>query len=162
MSEPQQPPQLPPTQAIAPKEALNATTEHWFEYPVKAHPHHTDYSGVVWHGAYITWMEEARVEYLRARGVNFADLVSMGCDLPVVELSLRYHKQIRMGMEAIVKTRMTDINGVRMYWDYQIQSLDYQELYLSGRVTLVAIDREKGKIMRQLPPGVKDILVKLY
>jgi acyl-CoA thioester hydrolase len=106
-------------------------------------------------------MEEARVECLRSIGVDFADLVALGCDLPVVELSLRYHRPIRMGMTAIVKTRMAEMEGVRLNWDYQIQSPDGQELYLTGRVTLVAIDREKGKILRQLPSEVKDALVKL-
>jgi acyl-CoA thioester hydrolase len=106
-------------------------------------------------------MEEARVECLRSIGIDFADLVALGCDLPVVELSLRYHRSIRMGMAAIVKTRMANIEGVRINWDYQIQSLDVEELYLTGRVTLVAVDREKGKILRQLPSAVKDALVKL-
>lgn len=152
--------QLPPTSAIQ-SHSLTATTEHWFEYPVRAHPHHSDYAGVVWHGNYLTWMEEARVECLRSIGIEYADLVAMGCELPVVELSIRYHRQLRMGQTAIVKTRMTDMDGVRIYWDYQIQSPDSKELYVTGRVTLVAVDREKGKILRKLPPAVKDALVKL-
>jgi acyl-CoA thioester hydrolase len=135
--------------------------QDWFEYAVRVQPHHTDYSGVVWHGSYITWMEEARVECLRSIGVNFADLVAIGCDLPVVELAVRYHRQIRMGMAAIVKTRMADISGVRINWDYQIQSPDGQELYVTARVTLVAVDREKGKIMRQLPPDVQNAFTRL-
>lgn len=33
--------------AIATNDPLGATTETWFEYPVRAHPHHTDYAGTV-------------------------------------------------------------------------------------------------------------------
>lgn len=106
-------------------------------------------------------MEEARVECLRSIGIDFASLVALGCDLPVVELSVRYHRSIQMGMSAVVRARMAAMDGVRINWDYQIQSLDGQELYVTARVTLVAVDREKGKIMRQLPPTVKDALVKL-
>lgn len=161
MSEESQPStQLPPTSEIQ-NYSLTATTEHWFEYPVRSHPHHTDHAGIVWHGTYLAWMEEARVECLRSIGVEFADLVALGCDLPVVELSLRYHRQMRMGLPAIVRTRMAEMEGVRINWDYQIQSPDGQELYVTGRVTLVAVDREKGKIMRQLPSTMKDALVKL-
>ncbi|MEP0756324.1 acyl-CoA thioesterase [Trichocoleus sp. DQ-A2] len=141
--------------------SLTATTENWFEYPVKAHPHHTDYAGIVWHGSYITWMEEARVECLRSIGIEFADLVALGCDMPVVDLSVRYHRPLRMGMSAVLKTRMADTEGVRINWDYQIQSLDGQELYVTAKVTLVVVDREKGKIMRQLPPTMKDALARL-
>jgi acyl-CoA thioester hydrolase len=106
-------------------------------------------------------MEEARVECLRSMGIDFVDLVKLGCDLPVIELSVRYHRAMGLGETAIVKTRMTEIAGVRMNWDYKIQALQEKQLYLTARVTLVAIDREKGKIMRQLPPAVKDILLKL-
>lgn len=152
-------PQLPPTTTI--QNASKAIAGNWFDYPVTAHPHHADYSGVVWHGSYIAWMEEARIECLRSIGVAFADLVALGCDLPVVELAIRYHQALRMGMSAIVKTRMVDLAGVRINWDYQIQSADGQELYVTARITLVAVDREKGKILRQLPPTVKDALLKL-
>lgn len=159
VNDPHNPPQLQPTGAI--QNPLKIPARNWFEYPVRAQPHHTDYAGVVWHGSYIAWMEEARVECLRLSGIEFADLVALGCDLPVVELSIRYHQPIRMGMAAIVKARMADMEGVRINWDYQIQSVDAQELFATARVTLVAVDREKGKIMRQLPAAVKDALVKL-
>jgi acyl-CoA thioester hydrolase len=48
-----------------------------------------------------------------------------------------------------------------MNWDYKIISPDTQDLYLTAQVTLVALDREKGKIMRQLPPAVQDALAKI-
>jgi acyl-CoA thioester hydrolase len=158
----QQAPQLPklPTSAIETEEGLQANTQSWFEYPVKAQPHHTDYAGIVWHGTYLTWMEEARVEYLRSIGIEFADLVAMGCDLPVVELSLRYHLPIQLGVSAIVKARLVESIGVRISWDYEIQSYDRQEIFLTGKIILVGIDREKGKIMRQLPPQFQEALVK--
>jgi acyl-CoA thioester hydrolase len=140
---------------------LQATPDDWFEYAVKVHPHHTDYAGVVWHGSYIAWMEEARVECLRSIGVDFADLVALGCDLPVVEMSIRYHQAARMGIAVVVRTRMAEMEGVRINWDYQIQSADGATLFLTARVTLVAVDLDKGKIMRQLPPRVKDALTKL-
>ena len=161
MSSSQESNQLPPTSAITPKTPLKATTEKWFEYSVRVQPHHTDYAGVVWHGTYLTWIETARVECLRSMGMDFAELVKLGCDLPVVELSLRYHRVLRLGEIAIVKTRMSAMTGVRMYWDCCIESSDRQQVHVTGKVTLVAMDREKGKIMRQLPPTVKDILVKL-
>lgn len=151
-------PQLQGTDALAslPSQAI----ENWFEYPVRAQPHHTDYAGIVWHGTYVAWMEEARVECLRSIGIEFADLVALGCDLPVVELSIRYHRSMRMGKAALVRARMK-MEGVRINWDYQILSPDPQELYITAQVTLVATDRAKGRIMRQLPPEIKAVLARL-
>ena len=161
MSSSQESPQLPPTTAITSKTPLKATTEKWFEYSVRVQPHHTDYAGIVWHGTYLTWMETARVEYLGSMGIHYAELVKLGCNINVVESYLRYHKGLQLGDIAIVKTRMAEMKGVRMYFDYRIESSDRQQVHVTGKVTLVAVDREKGKIMRQLPPTVKDILVKL-
>ncbi|NEQ73517.1 MAG: acyl-CoA thioesterase [Okeania sp. SIO2D1] len=149
-----------PTSAI--ENQSTQKSDAWFEYIIRVHPHHTDYAGVVWHGTYISWMEEARVESLRSIGIEYAELVNLGCDLPVVELSVRYHKAVKLGMVVAVRTRMTNTEGVRLDWDYQIQSLDGKELYVTARVILVTVDREKGKIMRRLPPKVEAALTKLY
>jgi acyl-CoA thioester hydrolase len=106
-------------------------------------------------------MEEARVESLRSLGIEYADWVAQGLELPVVELSLRYHRSVKMGQSVAVRTRIGASEGVRLLWDYEIRSADTQELYVTAQVTLVGVDRDKGKIMRQLPPTVQAALAKL-
>jgi acyl-CoA thioester hydrolase len=140
---------------------VEVSPKNWFEYSVRVQPHHTDYAGIAWHGSYIAWMEEARVECLRSVGIEYADLVALGCDLPVVELSVRYHRPIQLDKTVVVRTRMANLSGVRIHWNYQIQSPDGQELYVTARVTVVAVDREKGKIMRRLPPAIEHVLARL-
>ncbi|MBF2079024.1 MAG: acyl-CoA thioesterase [Synechococcales cyanobacterium T60_A2020_003] len=130
----------------------------WFEYRVQAHPHYTDYGGIVWHGSYIAWMEEARVECLRSLGTEFSDCVDAGCDLPVIDLTIRYHQPIQHGKTAIVKTRPTRTKGVRLLWDYRIESPDGKTLYTTAQVTLVAIDRARRTIIRILPQCLEDLL----
>lgn len=133
----------------------------WFDYPIRVQPHHTDYGGVVWHGSYVAWLEEARVEALRSVGIDYADWVAFGCEMPVVELSIRYHRAMRLGMQGTVKARLVQVQGVRILWDYRIESPDAQELYVTAQVTLVTIDREKGKIMRRLPAPVEAALMQI-
>lgn len=152
---------LPPVTDIEVDHSLRATTDKWFEYAIKVHPHHTDYAGIVWHGNYIQWMEEARIEYLNTIGIDYIDLVKAGCELPVVELNLRYHQSLHMGESAVVKVKMSETKGVRIHWDYEVVSFSGHKMCVSGRVTLVAIDSSKGKIMRSLPPVLQDALIKL-
>ena len=151
-------PELAPAGAIQNRPRMDS--EGWFEYVVRVYPHHTDYAGVVWHGTYIAWMEEARLESLRSLGIEYADWVAQGLELPVVELSLRYHRAVQIDQAVAVRTRMTAGDGVRLLWDYEIRSPDTQELYVTAQVTLVGVDRDKGKIMRQLPPTVQAALAK--
>ncbi|MEM8806430.1 MAG: thioesterase family protein [Cyanobacteria bacterium P01_G01_bin.38] len=124
--------------------------DHWFTYLVRVQPHHTDYGGVVWHGTYIQWMESARVECLRGMGINIEELVSLGYDLPVVELSARYHRPLTLGMSASVKTRLTSIKGVRLNWLYEIEA-EQGQLCLTGHVSLAPVDVAKQRIVRRLP-----------
>jgi len=133
----------------------------WFDYVVRVSPHHTDYGGIVWHGTYISWMEEARVERLRLAGLEYHTLVEMGCELPVVELNIRYHQPVKMGMQVVVKSRILPTKGVRIPWEYRIESLEGQSHYLSAQVTLVAIDGQTGKIMRRLPPVLQTSLAQM-
>ncbi|EGK90512.1 acyl-CoA thioesterase [Microcoleus vaginatus PCC 9802] len=152
-------PELAPAGAIQNRRGMDS--EGWFEYLVRVYPHHTDYSGAVWHGTYLAWMEEARVESLRSLGIQYADWVAQGLELPVVELSLRYHRAVQMGQSVAVRTRIAATEGVRLLWDYEIRSADTQELYVTAQVTLVGVDRDKKKIIRQLPPALKEALTRL-
>ena len=136
-------------------------SDGWFILPVRVFPHHTDYAGIVWHGTYVAWMEELRVESLHWLGVDYGDLVAEGCDLPVVELKMRYLQSVQMGMKILIKGKLLPIKGVRLIWDYQIVSEDSQRLYASGQVTLVPLSRETGKIMRRLPSPLKNALDKI-
>ncbi len=154
----------------------------WFAHPIRVFPHHTDYAGVVWHGSYVNWMEEARVEYLRAAGVNFENLVAAGIDLPVVDLSMRYHLAAKMGMDLVILVRLASSSKPRLTFDYEIRGIaekfsknnsennslkysekysdkysdkyseKYSDKYISAAVSLVPIDTTNRKIIRVLPP----------
>jgi acyl-CoA thioester hydrolase len=136
----------------------NNLDQTWFEQRIQVYPHHTDYAGIVWHGTYLQWFEEARVEALRSVGVAFVDLVEMGCDLPVVDLSIRYHRSPTMGLMVVLKSRLLPIKGVRIRWDYELRSVDGQTLYTTATVTLVALDRTKGTVLRRLPGLLQEAL----
>jgi len=137
--------------------AINQS-ERWFNYPVIVYPHHTDYSGVVWHGNYLTWMEEARVECLRTVGMSFEELISAGVDLPVAEMSLRYHHSARMGDTVLVMTRLVP-DKIRLNWEYQIRT--ETDLCVTATVTLVPVDFEKRKLLRSLPSSLEGAIAKL-
>ena len=134
----------------------------WFKYPIRVQPHHTDYGGVVWHGTYITWLESARVECLRAAQAPFDQLVSLGYDLPVVDLAIRYRQPLTLGAQAVVKTRLAPLKGIRLTWQYEIEAIAAEpQLCLTGTVTLVTVDMKTRKVVRRLPPEVTDILSKV-
>lgn len=138
------------------------TTPPIFEYPVRVQPHHTDYGGVVWHGTYIAWLEEARVECLRSRGIDFANWVAAGVDLPVVDMALRYRQPLTLGMGAIVRTWLEPRQGVRFVWQYEIQDAEAQQTHVLATVTLAPVHRHSRKILRRLPSDLQPDLERLF
>ena len=49
----------------------------------------TDLMGIVHHGSYVSYLEVARVEWLRRRGVAYATWAQRGLHLAVVDLALK-------------------------------------------------------------------------
>jgi acyl-CoA thioester hydrolase len=54
----------------------------------------TDAMAVVHHAAYLAYLEEARVEYLRAVGHPFTGIRDEGYELPVIEVVARYLRPV--------------------------------------------------------------------
>jgi acyl-CoA thioester hydrolase len=63
-----------------------------FTHRLRARFAETDAMGLVHHAAYLPWMEEARVEWLRALGHPYDALRKDGIEFPVVEVAVRYRR----------------------------------------------------------------------
>lgn len=123
-------------------------------------PHHTDYAGVVWHGSYINWLEEARVVWLERAGVSYGDLVASGIELPVMEIALKYHRSAVMGDRLKISAKCDRSQGIRLIWDYAIHNQQHN-LCVSAAVTLAPVDMQRGKIIRQFPTHLQRALENL-
>lgn len=70
----------------------------------------TDAYGVVWHGAYLRWLEAGRIEY--SNKVLKLDLKQMqedGCLLPVVELNIKYKISAKLDENLILETKIQEL-----------------------------------------------------
>jgi acyl-CoA thioester hydrolase len=120
-------------------------------------PQHTDHAGVMWHGSYLAWLEEARVEALAQAGLAYSDLSARGLELPVVSLSINYRQALLHGdlvrLESVVLPRQ----GVKLPWQSRFVSAA-GVVAAEARVELVLVDLSGGpdqrRLLRQLPPDL--------
>jgi len=56
--------------------------------------------GLAHHGAYVTWFEAARIEWLRFIGHSYRQLELDGVLMPVTEMTVRYKRSLRFDDEA--------------------------------------------------------------
>jgi acyl-CoA thioester hydrolase len=69
--------------------------DYSFVHPIRTRFAETDAMGVIHHGAYATYLEEARAALLRHRGHPYDEVRSEGIDLAVLELYVRYRRALR-------------------------------------------------------------------
>jgi len=117
-------------------------------------PQHTDHAGVMWHGAYLAWLEEARVEALAAVGLAYSDLSARGLELPVVALAIDYRQALLHGDQVRLESQVLPRRGVKLPWMSRFIS-PAGVVAAEARVELVLVDLSAGpdqrRLLRRLP-----------
>ena len=88
--------------------------------------HETDSMKIVHHANYVKWMEEARLEFFRHAGFDWAYMEKeFGIMIPVLFQSVEYRKAIRFDEEVEVRCVCDKFNGVKMNYSYEFVSADH-------------------------------------
>jgi acyl-CoA thioester hydrolase len=77
--------------------------------------------GIVHHAAYFTYFEVGRVEWLRRRGVTYADWAARGIHLPVVEAHAHYRSPARFDDLLVLDTTLTQLRSVSLRYAYALR-----------------------------------------
>ena len=80
----------------------------------------TDAMGVVHHGSYLAYLEETRVEYLRALGRPYGRLRADGVEFPVVEVALQYRQPLRFDDVVDVAVMVASARGATFQMNYRL------------------------------------------
>ncbi|MDQ1567191.1 MAG: acyl-CoA thioester hydrolase [Actinomycetota bacterium] len=80
----------------------------------------TDAMGVVHHASYLAYLEESRVEYLRALGRPYNRLRADGVEFPVVEAALQYRRPLRFDDVVDVSVLIGSAGGATFQMDYLV------------------------------------------
>jgi len=108
----------------------------------------TDGMKVVYHGNYVNWLEEARVEYLRSAGIVLDDWMAMGIVFPIVELHVRYIRSARYDDVVAVRTYLVHADRAKLAFRYELV-LDGTEDVLTTAETVGTFTRmDNGRIAR--------------
>ena len=117
-------------------------------------PQHTDHAGVMWHGAYVAWLEEARVEALAAAGLSYSAMAGMGLEMPVVSMTVAYRRSIRHGDQIVLESQCGSQSGVR--WPWRSRFVLDGQVMADARVELVIVG--DGRLLRQPPDAIRPAL----
>jgi acyl-CoA thioester hydrolase len=107
----------------------------------------TDLMGIVHHGSYVGYLEVARVEWLRRRGVAYATWAQRGLHLAVVDLALKYRAPARFDDEIDVEAVLGEWRAASIRFDYRLMRVGDGLLLAEGSTRLACVD-DKGALKR--------------
>ncbi|MBX3186141.1 MAG: acyl-CoA thioesterase [Labilithrix sp.] len=115
----------------------------------------TDLMGIVHHASYLVYFEVGRVEWLRQRGVTYADWASRGIHLPVVDAQIRYKTPSRFDDLLTIETTLSQLRAVSLQFTYRVRRDD--TLIAEGATRLACVDGQH-KLFR-IDAAMREVLL---
>ena len=89
------------------------------DYYIKPSFYDLDPMGVVWHGNYIKFMEQAREAMLEIIDYNYDIMTAKGVMWPIVKLEVKYINSIKLNQKVRIHTALTEyLNGMKIEYTF--------------------------------------------
>ena len=140
---------------------MNSIIKNW-ELIKTVLPQHTDHAGVMWHGCYIDFLEEGRIDALDKVGISYSELSRKGFEIPVISLQIKYKISFVHGEKILLTTRFKLKNKIRLTCKtfFLKSNGDIGAEALIGLVFTRKIN-DSIKIVREIPEQFKNKLLLL-
>lgn len=135
-----------------------STVKNEMEIEFRVRYGETDQMGIVYHAEYLAWCEMGRTEYIRSKGMSYADMERRGVPLAVAEASIRYHAPARYDDMIRVSTVLARLGSRGLTFDYAITNAASGQRLATASTTLVALDPQ-GKAAT-IPTDIREVLAK--
>lgn len=110
----------------------------------------TDAYGVVWHGAYLRWLEKGRVDLCNDLGIDLVTMKNMDVLLPVTNMNVKYKASAKLDDTVIIETWIEKFNSLSVTFKQVIRSKDTNKIFIEALFDVVAISND-GKLYRRMP-----------
>ena len=125
-------------------------------------PQDSDHAGVMWHGSYLSWLEEGRIFALEKVGLPYHKLSFGGFEMPVTSLQISYLKPLFHGDKVVLESKCLPREGVRWTWLTSFFKNDSIKV-AEAKVDLVLVSNHENnfRIIRHIPDHFSLMLEKL-
>ena len=118
---------------------------------IKISYHDTDCYGVVWHGNFLKYFEEARCEFCEQCGVDLQELEKEGNVFPVAELNIKYKKPAKIFDKVKIITRIKSIGTASIVFEHTVKTAESEMIVQIAEITVVNVkDGKPAKISKEL------------
>ena len=107
----------------------------------------TDRMKRVYHGAFVTYLEVARVEFLRSVGWPYRQMEENGILLPVTSAALQFHLPVEYDELLRIETRLTSKPTAKIQFEYRIIN-EAGAVAVTAETELVFLKGDSGRPCR--------------
>ena len=115
----------------------------------------TDQMGVIYHAHYVSFFEQARTQFYRDLGFEYAETERNGIIFPVRHVDVTYLRPARFGEKIYIKTKLHEITKIKVTYYHEMYN-DEDELKAKGFTTVVSVDKESFKTVK-MTERLKDV-----
>jgi len=130
-----------------------------FELPIRVYIEDTDAGGIVFHAKYLHYMERARTEWVRSRGVGLRAGLQDNISYVVQKMNLHFAQPARLDDQLIATAEPVASSRVWMTFRQQVLRAESRQLLCEAEVRVVCVALDTGK-PRRLPEDMQEILKK--
>ncbi|OQY25700.1 MAG: hypothetical protein B6I34_01720 [Anaerolineaceae bacterium 4572_32.1] len=116
----------------------------------------TDAMGIVHHSVYPVWFEEARSEFMRQRGNNYAEVEAAGYLFAVTGMDLRFHTPAHYGHAVTVRAEVEKYLSRGFTFAYEVRHAETGQRLVTGRTKHICIDRQGHP--RTIPQWLREVM----
>jgi len=117
-----------------------------FSMQIKVRYCETDQMGLVHHGSYINYFEEARISWISNLGFSYSEMEKSGIILPVSKLNINYLRPAYFENDLVVNVELAELPTSRLIFNYTITNKD--EVVVTGTTVLAFLNKETKKPVR--------------
>lgn len=102
-----------------------------------------DSMGIVWHGSYAKYFEDAREEFGRKYDIGYLKIFAEGFYAPLVKLDFNYKRPLTYGDKLLIKIIYRPTPAAKICFDYEVYSVkDSSQLMTAGSSLQVFMDKK--------------------
>ena len=117
-----------------------------FSMRIKVRYCETDQMGLVHHGSYVNYFEEARISWISNLGFSYSEMEKSGIILPVSKLNINYLRPAYFENDLVVNVELAELPTSRLIFNYTITNKD--EVVVTGTTVLAFLNKETKKPVR--------------
>lgn len=107
-----------------------------------------DSMGIVWHGNYAKYFEDAREAFGKKYGLEYLRIYHHGYFAPLVELHFNYKRPLQYQRQARVVVTYRPSNAAKIIFDYEIFDLETGDLAATGHSVQVFVDLNRQLVLQ--------------